>query len=1164
MPTVEQFTNNANAPLAADITDTDVALSVDNPLGGLFPTGNFRIILDDEIIWVGARTGNNFTSLLRGQEGTVAAAHTATTLVSHILTAETLETLPAIFKDGTLVATRRRANYTGAGVTVTDNPGTGRADIAISGGLQSPMQQKGDLITQSAAGSTSVSNSNSSGNQSINTTTAEVVVAGCDLILPGVGASVTLNWNVFVSANISGTPKNITLRVRRDSLTGTVLASTTLSMTVDTSNGHDQGWNSSYNDTAPTTGHYVITCQPNVTYTIWSDTRTFSASTTLIAAPARLGVGTNGQVPTADSSAILGISYGKEIAVPRVKLDGTTTGAAAATRYVGGTVSGAPTTGTFAVGDFVIAQDAHVFVCTTAGTPGTWADVTAGVFVNPMTAKGQIIAGIGGPVNYATAAMGATAIAVQYWGGGGAASNAIDGNDATSTSSDGNTFWQPILEVDLGQARAIYSIRFLLTTTLNSNVWYIESSTDNSNWTTRYTSANVSNSDQTITPSGAPVTARYWRIRSSASGGGQMTVYSLELRGSGTAGSPFAVSPGADGAVPTYDSTATAGIAAGGKEILVPDVKVSGLTGATAASRYVGATATGAPASGTFAIGDFVVAQNGHIWICTVAGTPGTWVDASAGGGGGSALTIQEIDGAPTGTPTTLKVSNGALTDNGDGSFTLATSGGAGYHEEFLPANAATTITLSQVPTSVLAVTRNGVAQSVADGHYSLSGATLTFSTAFDGTERVVVAYTINGAGGSGGALVKISEQVLSGTAASVTFSNIPQTGFRDLVIHYIARGDAAVTQSDLQCQANGDTGANYDRQYQDSTSTTVSTGNDIGATLATVGKFAGASATSGSVAQGVVRWQGYAATTYRKAFRSEGTVNMSDASGGVLMFANGGEWRNTAAITSLRFFPASGNLVAGSVFTLYGVGDNQGGGGSVSDTYANLPSAGVNGRLFLPSDGFSVLRDSGSAWVPWGPLFPLTDPNLQTWAWINQTSGGQSGSVDTSAGGVYVSTPALAGDNLRIRKKAAPSTPYTITAGFLPNLAPANYSMGGLVFRESSSGKLVSYHLVVNSASNIGVYVENNRWNSPTAIFNNANQFTPANLQFGNPLLWLRIADDGTNRIFSISGDGRHWITTWTIGRTDHLTADEVGFFVSATNGTYDAGMWLLSWKES
>lgn len=53
--------------------------------------------------------------------------------------------------------------------------------------------------------------------------------------------------------------------------------------------------------------------------------------------------------------------------------------------------------------------------------------------------------------------------------------------------------------------------------------------------------------------------------------------------------------------------------------------KCIGLTGATAASRYVGGTTTGAPSSGTFAVGDFIVAQDGFVWVCTTAGTPGTW-----------------------------------------------------------------------------------------------------------------------------------------------------------------------------------------------------------------------------------------------------------------------------------------------------------------------------------------------------------------------------------------------------------------------------------------------------------------------------------------------------------------------------------------------------------
>jgi hypothetical protein len=61
-------------------------------------------------------------------------------------------------------------------------------------------------------------------------------------------------------------------------------------------------------------------------------------------------------------------------------------------------------------------------------------------------------------------------------------------------------------------------------------------------------------------------------------------------------------------------------------------VNPGGLTGATQATRWVGATSSGAPTSGTFAIGDFVIDRSGIVWICTTAGTPGTWTDASSSG----------------------------------------------------------------------------------------------------------------------------------------------------------------------------------------------------------------------------------------------------------------------------------------------------------------------------------------------------------------------------------------------------------------------------------------------------------------------------------------------------------------------------------------------------
>ena len=45
-------------------------------------------------------------------------------------------------------------------------------------------------------------------------------------------------------------------------------------------------------------------------------------------------------------------------------------------------------------------------------------------------------------------------------------------------------------------------------------------------------------------------------------------------------------------------------------------LQVGGVTGATAVTGYVGGTTSGAPVSGTFTTGNWIVAQNGVIWIC--------------------------------------------------------------------------------------------------------------------------------------------------------------------------------------------------------------------------------------------------------------------------------------------------------------------------------------------------------------------------------------------------------------------------------------------------------------------------------------------------------------------------------------------------------------------
>ena len=90
-------------------------------------------------------------------------------------------------------------------------------------------------------------------------------------------------------------------------------------------------------------------------------------------------------------------------------------------------------------------------------------------------------------------------------------------------------------------------------------------------------------------------------------------------------GSAWTPTTGSGGGVTSFN-TRTGAVVPGNADYLA--VASGGLTGAVQATRYVGGTANGAPTAGTFAVGDFVVDATASIWICTTAGTPGTWCTA--------------------------------------------------------------------------------------------------------------------------------------------------------------------------------------------------------------------------------------------------------------------------------------------------------------------------------------------------------------------------------------------------------------------------------------------------------------------------------------------------------------------------------------------------------
>ncbi len=85
-------------------------------------------------------------------------------------------------------------------------------------------------------------------------------------------------------------------------------------------------------------------------------------------------------------------------------------------------------------------------------------------------------------------------------------------------------------------------------------------------------------------------------------------------------------------------------------QLTAQDVAITGLPGATVASRYVGGTSGSAPTTGTFNTGDYVVDAPSHtVWVCTAGGSPGSWVKASPSLASPSTAGIVEVVAPPAG-----------------------------------------------------------------------------------------------------------------------------------------------------------------------------------------------------------------------------------------------------------------------------------------------------------------------------------------------------------------------------------------------------------------------------------------------------------------------------------------------------------------------------------
>ena len=156
-----------------------------------------------------------------------------------------------------------------------------------------------------------------------------------------------------------------------------------------------------------------------------------------------------------------------------------------------------------------------------------------------------------------------------------------------------------------------------------------------------------------------------------------------------------------------------------------------------------------------------------------------------------------------------------------------------------------------------------------------------------------------------------------SGGAADISFTSIPST-FQHLQIRGMGRSSAAGTGiNGILAQLNGDTGSNYARHNL------VGNGSSASSTAASTTTFmvTGLAPNDGETANRfgvfVCDILDYKDTNKNTTIR---TLIGIDLNGSGEVRLTSGLWANTAAITSIKLYPETGNFVQNSTIALYGI----------------------------------------------------------------------------------------------------------------------------------------------------------------------------------------------------------------------------------------------------
>lgn len=196
-------------------------------------------------------------------------------------------------------------------------------------------------------------------------------------------------------------------------------------------------------------------------------------------------------------------------------------------------------------------------------------------------------------------------------------------------------------------------------------------------------------------------------------------------------------------------------------------------------------------------------------------------------------------------------------------------------------------------------------------------------------------------------------------------------------------------------------------------------------------------------------------------------------------------------------------------------------------------------GNIFWPNNASAIQRDNGSTMAPWGPIYPLGDPNTNTWTFVNSNT---NFSTETTHGGIaLINNNVESAFMVRGLVKAVPATPYHCEFGWMRVGQASSNAMAGPMFSNGTGFEIADPRFQSTVNQFVVFYL------TATNVFSGS---TPVNnttfYQLGGPLIWCRIGDNGTLKTWDISADGYMWTQIGSESHATNLTPTQVGFYTN------------------